>query len=43
MTTDAKPAARVRAVMFNLPNQLTFLRLMLSVGAVLLHRLGITT
>ena len=27
----AKRAARVRAVMFNLPNQLTFLRLMLSV------------
>ena len=31
MTIDAKPAARIRAVMFNLPNQLTFLRLMLSV------------
>ena len=31
MGTDAKPAQRVRAVMFNLPNQLTFLRLILSV------------
>jgi CDP-diacylglycerol---glycerol-3-phosphate 3-phosphatidyltransferase len=31
MSTDAKHAARVRAVMFNLPNQLTFLRLILSV------------
>jgi CDP-diacylglycerol---glycerol-3-phosphate 3-phosphatidyltransferase len=31
MTADAKRTARIRAVMFNLPNQLTFLRLMLSV------------
>jgi CDP-diacylglycerol---glycerol-3-phosphate 3-phosphatidyltransferase len=30
MNADAKRAARVRAVMFNLPNQLTFLRLILS-------------
>jgi CDP-diacylglycerol---glycerol-3-phosphate 3-phosphatidyltransferase len=31
MTSETKPAARVRAAMFNLPNQLTSLRLMLSV------------
>ena len=31
MTTDAERARRMRAGMFNLPNQLTFLRLMLSV------------
>ena len=31
MNTDAKSAQRIRAVMFNLPNQLTFLRLILSV------------
>jgi CDP-diacylglycerol---glycerol-3-phosphate 3-phosphatidyltransferase len=31
MSTDAKPARRIRAAMFNLPNQLTFLRLALSV------------
>src|SRR3972149_1605789 len=31
MTTDEKRASRIRAVMFNLPNQLTFLRLILSV------------
>ena len=31
MTTDIKRASRIRAVMFNLPNQLTFLRLILSV------------
>jgi CDP-diacylglycerol---glycerol-3-phosphate 3-phosphatidyltransferase len=31
MTTDADPARRIRAAMFNLPNQLTFLRLLLSV------------
>ena len=31
MTTDVKRASRIRAVMFNLPNQLTFLRLILSV------------
>jgi len=31
MTTDAKRARRIRAVMFNLPNQLTFMRLILSV------------
>jgi CDP-diacylglycerol--glycerol-3-phosphate 3-phosphatidyltransferase len=31
MTTDAERASRMRAGMFNLPNQLTFLRLLLSV------------
>ncbi len=31
MTTDAKRASRIRAGMFNFPNQLTFLRLILSV------------
>ena len=31
MTTDAKRASRIRAGMFNFPNQLTFLRLLLSV------------
>jgi CDP-diacylglycerol--glycerol-3-phosphate 3-phosphatidyltransferase len=31
MTTDATRASRLRAGMFNLPNQLTFLRLLLSV------------
>ena len=31
MTPDPKRARRLRAAMFNLPNQLTFLRLMLSV------------
>ncbi len=31
MASDATGSARVRAVMFNLPNQLTFLRLILSV------------
>ncbi len=31
MSTDAEPAQRVRAALFNLPNQLTFLRLMLAV------------
>ncbi len=31
MTTDAKRASGIRAGMFNLPNQLTFLRLLLSV------------
>ena len=31
MTTDAERASRMRARMFNLPNQLTFLRLLLSV------------
>jgi CDP-diacylglycerol---glycerol-3-phosphate 3-phosphatidyltransferase len=30
MSTDTTPAQRTRAVMFNLPNQLTFLRLILS-------------
>ena len=30
MTTEAKRRARMRAAMFNLPNQLTFLRLILS-------------
>jgi CDP-diacylglycerol--glycerol-3-phosphate 3-phosphatidyltransferase len=31
MSTDAKRVNRIRAAMFNLPNQLTFLRLILSV------------
>jgi CDP-diacylglycerol--glycerol-3-phosphate 3-phosphatidyltransferase len=31
MSVSAKPSERVRAVMFNLPNQLTFLRLIIAV------------